>query len=270
MPTLFIYKRDIIDNGISYKLNLFMAITRVNRACLVIYNTFRDQVGLDVFTDIYYHNFNFRIFKKLIRESIGNYQSYVNIPLENERLGEVLKLLSVDKRYLLDIKPKLSKFYFSGIFQNFEGDILHSLSSLVELCKKYSKLILVFRNQITDPPVGIVSGFNRICSVNRFDSQVITTSLSKRKLTKGEAYFVIADEDLVYLVENARTEGLHIGTELGIISYDETSLKKIAANCISVISSNFAEMGRYIAEMVITRSKDFRYNRFRIINRFFF
>jgi len=113
----------------------------------------------------------------------------------------------------------------------------------------------------------IIAGFNRFCSANHFDSLVIRTSLLKRKLNRGEAYIVIDDEDLVYLVEHARNSGLQIGQELGIISYNETPLKKIAANRISVISTDFAEMGTRIAEMVNTRSKEFEYNTFRFINR---
>jgi len=126
---------------------------------------------------------------------------------------------------------------------------------------------LGFGNQITDSPLGIVTGFNRFCIVYQFDSQVVRTSLTKRKLRQGEAYIVIDDEDLVYLVEQARISNLQIGQELGILSYNETPLKKIAANGISVISTDFAEMGTQIAEMVINRGKDLKYNTFRFINR---
>jgi len=233
----------------------------------VIYNALKDRIGDGSFIDIYYHHFNFRMFEKLIRESAGNYQSYVIIPMENERLGEVLKILPPDKLYLLDIKPELSEVNFPGVYQNFEEDIFQSLMSVVDLCRKYSRLILVFRNQITDPPSGIVTGFNRFCSANQFDSQIIRTSLTKRKLQHGEAYIVIDDEDLVYLVEHARNSNLQIGQELGILSYNETPLKKIAANGISVMSTDYAEMGIRIAEMVITRSKELEYNTFRFINR---
>lgn len=94
----------------------------------VIYNALKDRFGADAFIDIYYHHFNFRMFEKLIRESAGNYQSYVIIPLENERLGEVLKILPADKLYLLDIKPEPSGVNFTGVFQNFEEDIYQSLT----------------------------------------------------------------------------------------------------------------------------------------------
>lgn len=207
------------------------------------------------------------MFEKLIRESAGNYLTYIVIAMENERLDEVLSFLPSEKLYLLDIKPESSSKAYSGVFQNFEQDIFQALSGVVNLCRKYSKLFLVFRNQITDPPLGLTRGFNLFCQTNRFDSQIILTSLSKRKVRKGEGYIVIDDEDLVYLVEHARDTGLEIGSDLGIVSYNETPLKKIAANGISVLSTDFSELGNQMAEMVLNNVKTIKYNSFRFINR---
>jgi len=233
----------------------------------VIYNSLKDSAGSGAFIDIYFHHFNFKIFEKMIRESLGNYQSYIIIPMEHERLDEVLSAVPSDKLFLLDIEPGKSGTDYSGVFQNFENDIFNALTSALDLCRKYNKLILVFRNQITDPPAGIITGFQRFCEINRFDSLVIRTSLSKRKPKIGEAYIVIDDEDLVYLAENAKASCLKLGTDLGIISYNETSLKKIAANGISVISTDFAKMGNLVAQMVVNKQKSFIYNTFRFINR---
>jgi DNA-binding LacI/PurR family transcriptional regulator len=69
------------------------------------------------------------------------------------------------------------------------------------------------------------------------------------------------------LVEYARRTGLEIGSDLGIVSYNETPLKKIAANGISVLSTDFYELGCQIAEMVINNEKSLKYNSFRFINR---
>lgn len=233
----------------------------------VIYGALKDRFGADAFIDIYYHHFNFRMFEKLIRESVGNYQSYLIIPMENERLDEVLGILPAEKLYLLDIHPECSRKAYPGVYQNFEADIFEALSGVVHLCRKYNKLILVFRNQITDPPVGLIRGFIRFCKLNRFDSVVIRTSLSKREIEKGEGYIVIDDEDLVYLVEHARNSGMEIGSDLGIVSYNETPLKKIAANGISVLSTDFNEMGNQMAEMVLINDKGIKYNTFRFIDR---
>jgi len=187
--------------------------------------------------------------------------------MENDKTDEVLKMIPSEKLFLLDIQPKTITNGYSGVFQNFEEDIYTSLTSVVNLCRKYSKLILVFRNQITDPPESIVTGFNRFCAINQINSQVFRSSITGRKPKRGEAYIVIDDEDLVYLVEQTKASNLLSGIDIGLISYNETPLKKIAANGISVISTDFAEMGNHIAEMVINKQKALKYNAFRFINR---
>lgn len=233
----------------------------------VIYNALKDSFGADTFIDIYFHHFNFKVFEKTIIESIGKYQSYLIIPIDSNQLDRVLSQVPSDKLYLIDIKPVHSSMNYSGVFQNFSEDLFNGLTSAIDLCRKYTRLNLVFRNQITDPPTAIITAYNRYCSAHSIDSQVIRTSLAKRKLTKGEAYIVIDDEDLVYLVENARISGFRLGVDLGIISYNETPLKRIAANGISVVSTNFAEMGSLVAQMVTDKQKKFLYNSFRFINR---
>jgi DNA-binding transcriptional regulator YhcF (GntR family) len=233
----------------------------------VIFNAIREHAGTNAFIDMYFHHYNFRVFERTIADSVGKYQSYVIMPMEHDRLGDVLKVIPSDRLFLLDIKPSDPLVTYPGVFQNFEEDIFETLNSLSGLCGKYSKLILVFRNQITDPPAGIVKGFNRFCRNNHFGSLILRTSLKKRKPAKGEAYVVIDDEDLVYLVEEAQRLGLRPGIDVGLISYNETPLKKIAACGISVLSTDFAVMGKQIAEMVTGRKNEVIYNPFRFIDR---
>jgi DNA-binding transcriptional regulator YhcF (GntR family) len=233
----------------------------------VIYNAIKDTVGEDTILDIYFHHYNFKVFEKTIADSIGKYHSYIVIPMENDGLDSVLGTVPADKLYLLDIKPVSSSLEHMGIFQNFGEDIFQALTSVIGLSRKYQKLILVFRNQITDPPAEIVRGFNRFCELNHFKSLVIRTSVLGRKPEKGEAYIVIDDEDLVYLAEQVNGSGLHLGGDLGLISYNETPLKKIAANGISVLSTDFTEMGRQIANMVNNKEKIVKFNTFRFIDR---
>lgn len=250
-----------IENRIFVLFDTFSAYKEV------IFTFLKDSAGTDTFIDIYFHHYNFKVFEKTILDSVGKYHSYIVIPMENERLNEVLAAVPLDKLYLLDIKPDSLKGTYSGIFQNFEEDIFNAMSSELEKCRKYTRLNLVFRNLSTDPPSVIIKGFERFCNSNKLNYKVIRTALSSYKLNRGEAYMVIDDEDLVFLVEQAKALGLIPGTDFGILSYNETPFKKIAAYGISVISTDFAVMGTKIAEMVINHKRDFLYNEFRFIDR---
>ena len=45
------------------------------------------------------------------------------------------------------------------------------------------------------------------------------------------------------------------GTDIGVISYDDTPLKEIISEGISVISNDFALMGKRAAQMILEKSK---------------
>lgn len=64
------------------------------------------------------------------------------------------------------------------------------------------------------------------------------------------AWLVMEDADLVTLVETARAIGWRFGRDLGILSYNDTPMKRVVANGVSVISTDFAEMGRQAARFL--------------------
>ena len=49
---------------------------------------------------------------------------------------------------------------------------------------------------------------------------------------------------------------LIVGKQVGIISYNETPIKKIILNGITTISTDFTEMGRIAARLVLQGSKE--------------
>ncbi|NJL38770.1 MAG: substrate-binding domain-containing protein, partial [Leptolyngbyaceae cyanobacterium SM1_4_3] len=62
--------------------------------------------------------------------------------------------------------------------------------------------------------------------------------------------------DLAHVVKTCRNKGLTIGSDVGIISYNDNPLKEIIANGITTISTHFSEMGKKMAAMVLSQSKE--------------
>ena len=60
----------------------------------------------------------------------------------------------------------------------------------------------------------------------------------------------LMDDDLVTLIEKIMLSKLKIGKEIGVISYNETPLKKIILNGITTISTDFEAMGIEAANIV--------------------
>jgi len=74
-------------------------------------------------------------------------------------------------------------------------------------------------------------------------------------IRKGQAYFVIDDSDLVDAIELAREKRLKLGKDIGILAYNETALRKVIADGITVVSTDFKEMGRLAAKHVVDPSR---------------
>jgi DNA-binding LacI/PurR family transcriptional regulator len=58
------------------------------------------------------------------------------------------------------------------------------------------------------------------------------------------------DDDLVVLIERLLESRLRIGKDVGVISYNETPLKKIILNGITTISTDFQAMGEETAKII--------------------
>ena len=75
-------------------------------------------------------------------------------------------------------------------------------------------------------PVEIATGFRNFCMQNNFSNQIIHEVKTSTQINSGEVYIVIEETDLVQLIKNCNSKKLKPGKDVGIISYNETPLKK--------------------------------------------
>jgi DNA-binding LacI/PurR family transcriptional regulator len=64
------------------------------------------------------------------------------------------------------------------------------------------------------------------------------------------------EEDLVVLIERIISLKLAVGRQVGVISYNETPLKKIILDGITTISTDFREMGTMAARQILGNRHD--------------
>lgn len=97
---------------------------------------------------------------------------------------------------------------------------------------------------------GIRSGFIKFCEKNKTNQEIIPR-IAAVKVTKGSAFIVVNDHDLVALIQIIQAKGLELGKNAGIISYNETPLKSVIGEGITTISTDFSLMGKTMAEMIL-------------------
>lgn len=249
--------------GITIKNKVFLLFDELNVFKEDLYNSFIKNMGNDVQVDIYFHHFNVKVFQKLIEENNGNYTKYVIMPTNLEGIVAILNKLPPQEVYILDqTNPELAQF--PSISQNFVNDIYNALLEGLFRLKRYQKLILIFPG--FREPIGMKIGFEKFCIDNHFDYEIIS-EFNKLKINSGEVFIIPNDRDLVQVIEQSEIDNLKIGEDFGIISYNETPLKKVVANGITTISTNFEMMGEILAQMILENKKDQLENKCQLILR---
>jgi DNA-binding LacI/PurR family transcriptional regulator len=155
---------------------------------------------------------------------------------------------------------------YTAVYQDFKNDIVEALDSGLKILQKYQKLVLVFPKMVSYP-VEIVTGFRNFCLQHNFCNQVINEIKADTQIEPGTTYIVIEETDLVQLIKNCNSKKLKPGKQVGIISYNETPLKEILINGISVLSTDHAKMGETAAKLILENKQEKVKNPFTLIIR---
>jgi len=186
------------------------------------------------------------------------------MPEINAETSKILSKLDQRNTFLLDVGFKEHKKEYPGVYQNFEKDIYSILMSNKKLISKYKRLFLVFPGSTKTKD--IITGFRKFSKTKTISTAVIH-KFNTDDVKKQDAFIVIDDNDLVEIVKYAKSKDLQLGKDIGIISYNETSLKSVIGNGITTITTDFEAMGKSMAEMIITGERHVAENPFRIIDR---
>ncbi len=230
---------------------IFVLFDELNAFKEDLYTSFLNSLDDKSSVDLYFHHFNFQVFKNLTLESAGKYTSYVIMPATFDYSYDIVSKLPADKVYILDRLKNDLKDY-PVVYQDFEADVYNGLTKGVELLRKYNKLIMVFPGG--KEPEGRMTGFSRFCEEYGFKYEILHTLINK-EIKKGEAYFVVSDRNLVKVVKTATEKNLKLGQDLGILAFNDTILKEVVAGGITTISTDFSRMGQTLADMVRMRKK---------------
>ena len=100
------------------------------------------------------------------------------------------------------------------------------------------------------------NGIKKFCSDNNIQYE-FHSEVRPYIINKDEVYLILngqLDYELIELVEAARLKGYSIGNEIGIISYNESHINKIILNGLTVLSTDFEQMGTLAAKMILDKS----------------
>jgi len=241
------YVRDV---NVKRELKVFLFLTGFYSYHETLYNSIIEELnGLDISVDLYFHNCNPNIFKSLLLENLGSYGLYVVTGFEDPQVKSILSRIP-PKKLLQIIRPPLLD-EVSSISQDFYLGLKKSLAKLETHLAKYNRFILVFPEKKKHPEK-ITTAFSEFCTENSITFQT-EKKITRELVSQGTAFGVIEDSDLISLIKISEEMGFSLGREIGILSYNETPMKEIIRNGITVISVNFVQMGQSIARFISTQ-----------------
>jgi DNA-binding transcriptional regulator YhcF (GntR family) len=249
-------------------LEILLVFNKLTAYKKTIYNAFMHTMNTRANIDLHVHEYDPLRFENIISCSLDRYDYYVIMPFffdYSTHVIDTFKLIPKHKLVLVNKDVSFLEPPYPVIYEDFENDIKEALGQVVNEIREYHRIVLIFP---LDPMSNreIITGFEMFCKQNQLPYDIILGN-SDLDLKEKDLYIIIDDDDLAEFIKICREKPFGIGSDIGIISYNETVLKEVLAEGITVISTDFKYMGESLAQMILSKENIKMKNPFHLIRR---
>jgi len=228
---------------IQQKIRVFLLFDRMNAYKEILHDSIIHNLNPGIEMDVFFHHYDIKRFEKLIRENLGKYSYYAVMPHFNEDVSKILAKIPERKLIVLDKSVSELKGKYAAVYQDFENDIFNGLmANRKRICSYQHFVSSSSDSPFQFVPEGCLLGFKRFCEEVEIPSTIVR-KLDLTQIQIGTVYLVYSDMELISLLKEIDSRNWIPGKEVGIISYDETPMKEILHGGISVLSTDFRQMG---------------------------
>lgn len=248
-----------VSNAVKDGLKVFVLFDFISTYKKELFQSFTTPLAQKAEFVIRLFNQDIDLFEKFIFESLGQFDYYVitpHLPLSKEiqkRVINVLKKIPNRQLIILDRYPEELKGNYIAVFQDFENDIYEGLEQALPSLKKYSKLN-VYTMQGSLYGSLLERGIQKFCSTHDINYEIYKKNTVPDIIHKDESYFILngqLDQELIDIVKIARKQKLKIGRDIGLLSYNESPINEIILDGLSVMSTDFKQMGSMAAQLIL-------------------
>ena len=213
----------------------------------VLYHSFVKNLSKEIKVDVQFHHYNIKNFKNIINNSLGNYYKYVVMNFDHKEVSKTIEVIPNENLLLIDwnIHTKKEKNY---IFQDFGTSFYNALTLHSGAISKYKKVSFIYPT-FTYHPIETVTFCEQFCTENNIPFEV-TENIEEFEIEKATLYISVSDRMLGEFLKQCKIKNLEPGKDVGILSYNETPMKQFIYKGISVISTDFEQMGKKAAGFV--------------------
>jgi DNA-binding transcriptional regulator YhcF (GntR family) len=215
----------------------------------VLYGSFLKHLPKNISVDLHFHHYNIGVFEKIISESLGKYSKYIIMNFDHTKVPGIVQKIPAEQLLVIDWKIN-SQDGQSAVFQNFGEPVYQNLQNHLESIRKYDEFTFYYP-PFTYHPKDAIEYFKKFCTDFGIKHSVIYEP-EEFRVKKGGLWFLVSDRTLAEFLDQCAENGFEPGQEAGVISYNETPMKKYVKNGITVISTDFELMGQKAAEFVVS------------------
>jgi DNA-binding transcriptional regulator YhcF (GntR family) len=216
----------------------------------VLYDGFRANLPGNISVDLHFHHYNMEVFEQIIDDSLGRYSHYIVMNFDHPEMERVINKIPSEKLLVIDWNIHASPDH-SYVCQDFGGALYKNLLEQIERIGKYNRFIYLYPEKMTFHPRESITNFVKFGNDQKLNAHVVLDP-KKIDVQKGDLYLLVSDRNLAMILDQVSEKGLELGNDIGLISYNETPMKRFVKDGITVLSTNFQLMGKLAAEYVLS------------------
>ena len=238
----------------------------------VLYNSLVEELGEGADITILTHNQNLDLFTYYLDTCLDKFDYYVispHFPLDEKSQAIATKLISrVPNRKLIMVDHWLQSYTgnYGAVYQDFENDIYEGLKQGLDKLQGTSLKVIILASSLYGPM--ICKGVDRFCL--EYNIPIEYMNSAPEHIKENETYLVInsqLDSGLAALARRIKAQNLEVGKDVFIISYNEFDLNEVVLNGLTTVSTDFKQMGKTVATMILNRKSWKVHNDFRMTRR---
>lgn len=237
---------------------ILMLLDKLSASKLEIHKGFVESFSSPCEITINIHNQDIGLFEKMVTDSVGVYDYYLvaaHFPLNIRRqsIVRILRHIPVNRLILLDYELPEMKGYPGRVYQDFEHDAAGAIGAEIDLVRKYDRTIIIYSDNSLYGGV-IAPGIRELLLSNGLGCTV-TNKYKASQMTPGTLFIVLGSQlgnDHFTILREAAAKGYTLGKTIGLISYNDEPVNEFICGGLTCISSDFKQMGRTAAGMILS------------------
>ena len=225
----------------------------------VLYNSLANELGELADITILTHNQNLELFTYYLDTYLDKFDYYVISPhfaLDPKTQQAAVKLISrVPNRKLIMVDHWMQNYQgnYGAVYQDFENDVYEGLKQGLDKLQSTSCLKVVTLPSSLYGSM-VTKGVDRF--VKEFNIPVSYSDSVVDEILPNETYLILSsqlDSGLAAFARKIKEQNLEVGKDVFVISYNEFDLNEVVLNGLTTISTDFKQMGRTAAQMIIQK-----------------